>query len=237
MLGKKTLWFSIAEAAVLLSLAPASDAQQFTSFDPSGSNNTLAQAINSKGQITGYYRTDHYHGFVREPDGTITAFDVTCPLPDCIGPQNTQPFAINSSGQIAGTFLPVGSMIKYHGFLRQADGTFTAFDVPNAIFTWATALNSKGQITGYAPYLKGTHGFLRQPDGTITSFDVPGALDTIGAAINSEGQVAGYYRDSTVYHNHGFLREPDGAITTFEAPMPNLFIYAMNSEGQIVGNY
>jgi len=234
MSGKKRWWLSVTRAALLLSLDTASYAQPFTSFDPPGSNQTFAQSINSKGQIAGYYRTGTFidHGFVREPDGAITVIE--CPIPGC----SIQARAINSSGQIAGTFLFPGSLSNYRGFLRQPDGAFTAFVVlPGPlVFTWTSALNSKGQITGYAVDLKGAHGFVRQPDGIITLFDMPGALDTLGMAINSKGQIAGYYRDSKGHH--GFLREPDGAITTFEAPNgTELFTRAMNSEGQIVGNY
>jgi hypothetical protein len=47
----------------------------FTSFDPRVSISTIS--INAGGAITGYYNEVNLriHGFVREPDGNIIAFD------------------------------------------------------------------------------------------------------------------------------------------------------------------
>src|SRR6476646_7658418 len=48
----------------------------FTSFDPPGSTLTLATDINARGQIVGrYLAAGHTHGFLRDPDGTVTTID------------------------------------------------------------------------------------------------------------------------------------------------------------------
>jgi hypothetical protein len=79
------------------------------SFDPKGSRNTTATAINGKGVITGYYVDSNgaTRGFTRSPTGRIGTFDAP-------GATYTYPYAI-SGGNVAGWFNdPTGQ----HGFLR-----------------------------------------------------------------------------------------------------------------------
>jgi hypothetical protein len=49
---------------------------------------------------------------------------------------------LNNAGQVAGTYS------GRHGFLRDASGAFTTFDVPGARVTIPTALNDLGQVAG-----------------------------------------------------------------------------------------
>jgi hypothetical protein len=167
-----------------------------------GIPNTQAQAINSQGQITGYYYDrNNNHGFLRQTDGTNVTFDA--PASD-----STYPTAINDSGLITGYAGSFGS--GGLGFLRRADGTVTTFDI-NGFNTRPHAVNSVGQITGSYLDADGTsHGFLRQQDGTITTFDAPEAgsgagKGTFPQAINKAGQITGYYQDANGIV-HGFLR-------------------------------
>jgi len=123
------------------------------SFDAPGPG--FAQALNSKGQIAGYYfdAATHGHGYLRQPDGNITPFDPP-------GSNYTEVYAINSGGQITGFFFDSANVV--HGFVRHKDGTFTSFDPTGSSGTFAFAINSEGQITGY--YVDAaavTHGFLR----------------------------------------------------------------------------
>jgi hypothetical protein len=59
--------------------------------------------------IVGWYTDVNftYHGFLRNPDGTITSFDG--------GPNGTEPTAINPAGRIVGSYSDQGGII--HGFL------------------------------------------------------------------------------------------------------------------------
>jgi hypothetical protein len=75
---KATLRILIVGVTLLLGFASAGYAQKITSFDVPGSTNTQAQAINSDGQIAGFY-TDVAgiaHGFLRRQGGSFTSFDV-----------------------------------------------------------------------------------------------------------------------------------------------------------------
>jgi hypothetical protein len=154
---------------------------------------TLAQAINCRGQITGYYYDSpdngSYRGFLREPDGTITTFGA--PFAE------VHPVAITSGGRITGS-------ADGHGFVRLADGRMRIFDVPDSTSTQPIAMNAKGQVAGtYLDAGNVNHGFVREKDGVITTFDVPGSTSTYPTGINPSGDVTGWYSDAS--GTHGFV--------------------------------
>ena len=111
--------------------------------------------INPGGVIVGTYvgaACQHFHGFLRSPDGTFTTID----LP---GASDTDPNAINPAGVITGI------VNFFHGFWRAPNGTFSKFDVPGAVYGLVpAALNPPGTVTGYWFDVNGaTHGFLWLP--------------------------------------------------------------------------
>jgi hypothetical protein len=193
----------------------------FTTFDAPGagtgsSQGTYPFAINPEGAITGLYvdASNMYHGFLRDRDGTLTAFDPN-------GSIFTSPSGINLEGTITGSYCYEGYVVC-PGFVRDRDGTFTTFDVPNdANGTNPSGINLEGTITGsYCDVSFDCHGFLRDRHGTITTFDAPGVgtgylLGTYPASINLEGAVSGCYTDANSV-GHGFLRDRDGTMTTFD---------------------
>jgi hypothetical protein len=171
--------------------------------------------INGGGKITGAYADSSFtqHGFLRAPDGSLTTFDVS-------NGSQTGPTAISDTGEITGTYFesivgnPFGG--NYRAFVRDRDGKFSTFDAatysPCCIWTFAEAINSGGQVTGYDNDGHNLfHGFVRGRDGTVTTFDAPGAgteslQGTLAVGINQEGTIAGSYIDAA-YVNHGFLRK------------------------------
>jgi hypothetical protein len=214
--------FRIAMMLALGGVASIGYAQTITTFDVANSTDTFAGPINPAGQVTGGYRTADGagHGFLRQPDGTIISFDV----PGAATGFNlgTTPQAIDPRGQIIGYYTTQaaacnGQCLTYHGFLRQRNGTFITFDVPDAGSgdgqgTIPEAINPSGEITGfYLDATYNTHSFLREPDGTIVTLDIPGG-DTYPGGINSAGQIAGEFLDvspnGTAGHLHGFVRTP-----------------------------
>src|SRR6266513_516833 len=74
-------------------------AQSIETFDVPNGTHTRPSGINAAGQITGYYvgQVDSYHGFLREPDGTIISFDGP-------GSASIKPLVMNDAGQIAGYY-------------------------------------------------------------------------------------------------------------------------------------
>ena len=191
---------------------------------------TAPTGINNRGQITGVCGpgASINYGFLRQPDGATISFSAKADVPN----PSTRALAINSRGQITGRYTERNPPSpQYRGFFREPNGTITTFDA-SSLGTTPTAINSKGQITGYA----GNDGFLRQPDGSIELFD-GASTSTQPTAINRKGQIIGVYFDaSNVYH--GFLREKHGSITTIDVPnASNTYPTGINRKGDITGWY
>jgi hypothetical protein len=216
--------------------APNADSDIIT-FDALGAdrtandyNGTFPSSINDWGVITGSYidTNNVYHGFLRSPEGKITPFQA--PGADTTpGSYNgTVPNSINDLGEITGYYTDVPGLV--HGFLRNAGGKFTSFDVPSAGgYSFPNAVNLEGAVVGY--YLDPNflfHAFLRRPDGSFTTWVGPGSCATNGSegcygsaafSINIFGTIAGGYQDNGANQvGHGLVRSPGGRLTPFEVP-------------------
>jgi hypothetical protein len=131
----------------------------------------------------------------------------------------TFPSSINEKGAIAGAYSDFAGNL--HGFLRDAAGTITPFDVPNSDRTQANSINAAGVMTGsYTTPLDfpgQIHGFVRDPEGNFTTFDPPGTISTKPVSINFDGAIAGYYNEANLLI-HGFVHKRDGEIISFDPP-------------------
>ncbi|HWZ81698.1 MAG TPA: hypothetical protein VNW47_03690 [Terriglobales bacterium] len=164
---------------------------------------TYPQAINRKGQITGWNFDQpgaSGRGFVREVDGTFTrAFD-----------PETYPDSINAYGEVAGY---IGDNFS-RGLLSQPDGEEIFFDVVNSpISATPTAIDHSGRIAGwyYDPNTNCVCGFLRKRDGSFDTFTASiAASQTIPTTMTGR-QIAGYYDDEA--GTHGFVRDIRGGDT------------------------
>jgi hypothetical protein len=73
----------------------------------------------------------------------------------------TAPAGINPAGVIAGSYQDASG--TFHGFLRVADGTITAFDPSGSLQTISSGINPAGTIIGnfFSPdFLQ--HGDMRE---------------------------------------------------------------------------
>jgi hypothetical protein len=190
---------------------------------------TSPMSINKKGEIAGSYSdfAGNGHGFVRDPGGAITTFDVP-------GSSNTQAFSINDEGAITGIYtVPSGGQ---HAYVRDPEGNFTTFDPPGSVSTRASSINAGGAVTGsYTDSNNVSHSFLRHADGTFITFDPPGSV-----SINAKGEIAGWYRSDpgSLIPTHGFVRRPGGEIVSFDAPHVPLLtsVAGINDAGVITGS-
>jgi probable HAF family extracellular repeat protein len=177
----------------------------YQTIDPPGSTYTIAENINSKGQIVGEYQDSNHsqHGFL-DNNGIYTTIDPPNSL-------NTWVTDINSSGQIIGYFddpAPIGFLYS--------NGSYTVIDPPGGYSPDPISINDAGQIVGVYRDGNGVdHGFLYSGGG-YTTLNYPGALDTYALSINSHSQVVGDYQDSNGV-SHGFLYS-HGTYTTIEPP-------------------
>jgi len=197
----------------------------------------------------------HYHGFIRNPNGSLTFFDPP-------GSQETDiPNAsINDSGAVTGDYWTCSadlSACTVHGFIRTPAGGYVTFDAPGAGAngyagggTYPQGINNLGEVSGYYGDANSVyHGFVRSADGKITTFDVPTTCTktpnppadcafngTFPANVNLLGRVTGSYSGEDG-NPHGFWRDADGSIKRFDAPgAGNLTVpQAINDAGQITG--
>jgi hypothetical protein len=215
----------------------------YTTFyvsDNQGSQNTSPTGINLSGTIIGTYsenyigRTTATYGFVRDPSGTITTFDLGSGGSQA-GPY-TAPMAINNAGTIVGELRYNGMP---HGFMLDSKGTITTFNPPNFPLSGATGINAEGAIVGYY-YGSGnnTGSYVRNPDGTFHLFEVKGAGQTWAVGINMAYLVTGYYTDANRNY-HGFVGWPNSyLLTTFDVPgSVSTRPTSINSFGAITGWY
>jgi hypothetical protein len=230
-----------------LAFARAASAFTFTTIDePSATDGTFAEGINSPGDIVGYYENgvgSGIHGFLLSHNGTFTSFDV--PGSAVTG---TMGFGIDDPGEVVGTFTDdVG--FGEHGFFLSKKGNFTTIDEPNAVFeTDVYGINAAGEIVGTFgdDTGSGVHGFTLDKKGNVTSFDDPAGVDgTEGVGVSNDsgndgkGEIVGFYYDGLGEFIHGYLRAKDGTFTNFDVPgatggtMPS----GISPPGNIVGTF
>jgi hypothetical protein len=190
---------------------------------------TTPTSINEKGEIAGSYGdlgSPISHGFVRDPGGALTTFDVP-------GSSSTLASSINDEGVITGSFTD--ALGRTHAYVRDPKGNFTTFDPPGSISTSASSINAGGAVTGsYTESNNVSHSFLRHANGTFITFDPPGSV-----SINAKGEITGSYRTGSAFPfpTHGFVRRPGGEIVTFDAPPLGVLIMStsINDAGVITG--
>jgi hypothetical protein len=198
-----------------------------TLFDPPGSTNTeipAVGAINDGGTVTGDFwvcNSDQSactaHGFVRRQDGSYVAFDVDGAGSDAYSGQGSFPQGINDLGEVVGYYVDTNDV--GHGFVRNAEGIITVFDVPTKCTTstppadcayegtYPDSVNNLGAVTGaYYGEDGNSHGFVRNANGSITRLNVPG-YQTYLSAINDFGVIAGLVYDSS-FVLHGLYARP-----------------------------
>jgi hypothetical protein len=178
-----------------------------------------APGLNIWGAVTSGYLDENYvyHGYLRNPDGTLIDFDAPDAGKDFT--QGTIPLGLNDLGVITGFYFDRNNV--NHGFVGYPGGTWTDFDAPGAdrtdayYGTFPESVNDSGVITGHYLTAGGVyHGFLRSPNGTIKTFDAPGADLTPGdfngtfpASMNPFGAITGNYVDANNV-SHGFEAVP-----------------------------
>lgn len=191
----------------------------FITVDPPGSHGTLAEGINTAGDIVGSYFADSNftgngsgHGFLLQ-GGVFTTID----FPDA---RLTEAWRINDAGQIVGRYQ--GGDGKYHVYLL-SDGNFTSVpDVPGAEQTAPFEIggfNGNGDIAatycgstpcqfggGFLSTSGNYHGFLLS-GGAYTTVDFPSAALTTAFGLDSFDDIVGAYIDSGG-RIHGYLRTP-----------------------------
>ncbi|MBS0448563.1 MAG: hypothetical protein JSR59_21790 [Proteobacteria bacterium] len=135
---------------------------------PAGDQATVT-GLNDSGTATGYAEVScivcaprDVRGFVRATDGTFSVFRVTTGQNQQTN--DTRARAINADGVVVGEYYRSGGRGNAQGFVRDASGNITTFNVPRMKATLPTAINASGVVTGTCVDVHGTrHGFVRYP--------------------------------------------------------------------------
>jgi uncharacterized membrane protein len=223
---------------------------EFATIDAPGAEQaanygTLVTAMNTPGEVTGYYVDSNgfYHSYLVSTGGTMTEFDP-------MNSTGSDAFCINDNGEIAGGVIDANGN---HGFIRNADGSFTLLDPtgnPTGILAVLPyGINASGAVAGvYIDANSVHHGFTRDSSGNFSLLDAPGAGTASGEGtepdgINAGGVIVGGIDVGVVNGvgtTHSFLRTADGTYTVFDPPQSGAhtsFAEGINDDGVIVGEY
>ena len=206
----------------------------FTTIDSPNSVFTVARAVNSQGDIVGWFIDNasfKRHGYLLS-NGTFTQIDFNNDAS-----RRTTALGLNNGGDIVGDYR--GTDLKTHGYLLSG-GTFTTIDPPGSLRTTARAINSSGDIVGFFRDSTGFHGFLVNKSNltSFTTIDFSGATFTLATGINDSGEIVGVHGDSQ-FVDHAFVRSAGGTITAV-ADVPGAVdtdSWGIDSAGRIAGFY
>jgi probable HAF family extracellular repeat protein len=198
--------------------------------DPKGmKGGTVPFAINTAGQIVGYYYTNALQTFsFLYVNGNFSDIQ----LPATVFASTA--LGINNLGQIVGMY---NDGKTWHGyFFDSVTLAFQTIDAPNASYTWGSGINDSGEMTLLSIDRSRNVQQAWLYDGKhITNIDVPGYDSTISEGINNQGVVTliatkGIFSYGFVYKKGQFTEvNPPGATA--------VDLRGINDQGEVVGNY
>ena len=229
----------------------------FTSFDPPGGGHsssqqgsptgrisgTLPVTIDTSGDVAGTFtdNTAVRHGFVRSASGTIASFD-----PPGVGTgisliQGTLPFSMSPSGNaISGLYSDAAGV--YHGFVRNASGSISTFDVPGAGAAGSSAfpgtnafsVNDAGNLAGVYTDANGVaHGFLFAPTASAVAtptFSLAAGTYTSAQTVSIADKTAG----ATIYYTLDGST-PTNQSSKYSTPLPVSKTTTINAIAEAAG--
>lgn len=205
----------------------------FVTFDPPGSVDTVAQAVNDNGESVGRFQDTGgvVHGYLRHADGTFVTLDPP-------GSVFTVALGINNMGTIVGEWQEQSS--AFHGFTRSPSGSYTTTDFPGAVDSELSAINLQGNLLGDYDLgdLNTSIGFL-DTHGMFNSFEDPAAtpMETLALGINAANFVSGFF-DDPAGNEHSFVRAPNAQFHNFDFPFADFTdAFKLNDSGTLVGQY
>jgi len=214
---------------------------------------SYAQAINSFGQVAGWYytrKTRLKNGQVvgTDPHAFIWQNGIMTDLGDLPGSNDfSKAYGINASGQVVGYSYTSSGGGDPHTFLWQ-NGTMTDLGTLSGSngYSYGQGINSSGQVVGSSntPWSDNTgsvsHAFLYDNGKFVDLGALQGsvvrAMSSYGQAINSSGQVTGSSWIDGNAHHHAFLFS-NGTMTDL-GRLPGgteSYGYAINDSGQVTG--
>lgn len=168
---------------LLIACVPLALAQgTYTQIDPPGATSTEVHAIDTNGDIAGWYATDSgLYGFVLS-GGAYTS--IVYP-----GPYGTFVFGMNDNGQLVGYAQDSTTLIGFQYDI--ATQTFTEINFPEALYTEPAGINDAGVVIGTFEPQHGTgSGFVLQGHN-YSRIHVPGSESSTPSGITTAGEIVG----------------------------------------------
>ncbi len=207
----------------------------FGTIDYPDAPQTVAQAINKKGEIVGSWGPDindyrqglPAYGFTLKGSSFKKIVYPSAPI--------TVPFGVNNSGEIVGYYSLDPQDNSGYGFTLT--GTkFASVAYPGATYTELVAINKGGQILTVAGFsgVYFSQSYLLLSGTFSAQILYPGSASSIAYGINDAGEIVGTYSNDEVTF-HGFTLIA-GVFTTMDYPgATDTYLTGINNSGQIVG--
>lgn len=203
----------------------------YTSFDVPGALLTVAQGINARGDIVGYYNDAAFvrHGFVLR-DGTFSTIDYP-------GAAGTDARGIGPAGDVVGGYwLPGEPPVNIHGYKLTKHHEFERVDYPGHVNNIPQRLLPNGTILGCRhdqDTMGSMHGVVIARKGNS---ELAQSASMNNGGTPDGGRITGLYT-SAAGRTEGYIVE-DGEFTPFVVPGSNFTAaWDMNPAGEIAGAY
>jgi hypothetical protein len=221
--------FIFSLAVLLLATAPLALAQgTYTQIDYPGAAYTIAQAVDTEGDIVGDYGdgSGQLAGFLLHR-GTYT----TIYYP---GARETFLLGISDVGEIVGYKSAYGQQVEVGFSYDVGSHKFATIQYPGATATYPLAVNNHGTVGGQVSYNSAVFGFGRA--STYKPISPRGMSDIQVTGVSASGELAGLGHTSSGVINFLF------SAGQFSFPIipnaPGAALYAINPAGTaLVGSY
>ncbi len=192
-----------------------------TALFPGDSGESSASAINSSGQVLGYY-----YGPYLWQDGVLSTINIDPAI------RFPAPTLLNDFGRVAGTGLFTdGATYQYRAYMVNGGITVDLGTLPGRTTSVATGINNAGDVVGYSyTSASDAHAVLWRSGAIIDLGTLPGQSVSEAYAINDNGRVVGRSGDRLFTWENNVMVDL-GSIAAGAVMQPA----AINGNGDIVG--
>ncbi|HEX3672275.1 MAG TPA: hypothetical protein VHT92_11285 [Candidatus Cybelea sp.] len=200
---------------------------------------TVATSINDAGLIAGWYLSDHGAtlGFILS-HGVWTSYEAR--KPHRSHTNVTELLGLNDDDSLVGFYLD-GSGADRAFELNAATGKSYEIRPPGAVSAEATAINNRGDVTGFLTQKNGSIESFLLKGGSYTLLQYPGGGATQAFGVGRSDEIVGSYVDTTG-KTHGFiltdpLASPQWQSFDYPESTGPTVLKGVNERGDLIGSY
>jgi uncharacterized membrane protein len=224
-------------AAVLVTAVAGAGAERalvYTTIDAPGATTTIAQGINSRGDIVGGYTdSSGNHGYLLSK-GVFTKIDYP-------GAAYTDANGLNARGEVVGGYrMPGEPALNIHGYLRTRHGEFVPVDFPGHINTRAQRITREGLILGCyhdSDQMASMVGIVINARNPSEFVEIDAFASMNNGSTPDGSLMVGFFTDMEKGRQRGYLLYGDTFIP-FDVPGSTATAaWDVNGGGEVVGVY